>query len=238
MSLIDRLDARLYPGVTRNWDDELFRERILARLDPGAWVLDLGAGAGIVAAMDLRGHAQRVCGIDPDPRVAANPYLDEGLVGVGAALPYPDRAFDLVFADNLLEHLAEPRPVFREAARVLKPGGRFLVKTPNLWHYMPLIARATPHGFHQRINRRRGRAADDTFPTRYRVNTAAAISRFAADAGLVAASIESIEGRPEYLRLSASTYVLGWLYERLVNATPLLRRFRILLIAELVKPGP
>jgi glycosyltransferase involved in cell wall biosynthesis len=32
--------------------------------------------------------------------------------------------------------------------------------------------------------------------------------------------IELIEGRPEYLRFSAPTYLLGWLYERLVNRVP------------------
>ncbi len=46
-----------------------------------------------------------------------------------------------------------------------------------------------------------------------------------------------IEGRPEYLRLSSFTYLLGWLYERLVNALPGLEQFRILLIAVLEKPA-
>ena len=44
------------------------------------------------------------------------------------------------------------------------------------------------------------------------------------------------EGRPEYLRFSAPTYLLGWLYERLVNRMPGLWRLRVLLIAELRKP--
>ena len=47
-----------------------------------------------------------------------------------------------------------------------------------------------------------------------------------------------IEGRPEYLRFSAPTYLLGWLYERLVNQMPGLWRLRVLLIAELRKPMP
>jgi hypothetical protein len=44
-----------------------------------------------------------------------------------------------------------------------------------------------------------------------------------------------IEGRPEYLRLSAFTYVFGWLYERIVNSTRLLERFRVVIIAVLQK---
>ncbi|MEI2780661.1 MAG: hypothetical protein V9H25_05130 [Candidatus Competibacter sp.] len=45
------------------------------------------------------------------------------------------------------------RSVFREVARVLKRGGVFLFKTPNKTHYMPTIARLTPHRFHQFVNR-------------------------------------------------------------------------------------
>ena len=81
--------------------------------------------------MNFRGHARRLCGIDPDPRVAANPYLDEGQVGVGESIPYPDASFDVVFADNVLEHLPDPAAVFAAVTRVLRPGGVFLGKTPN-----------------------------------------------------------------------------------------------------------
>jgi SAM-dependent methyltransferase len=156
---------------------------------------------------------------------------------VGESIPYPAETFDLIFADNVLEHLTDPEAVLREVVRVLKPGGIFLAKTPNKYHYMPLVARLTPHGFHQFINRLRGRASVDTFPTRYRINTPGAIRYYAARSGLRVRGIRLIEGRPEYLRLSSFTYLLGWLYERLVNALPGLERFRILLIAVLEKPA-
>ena len=44
--LTEKLDRTLYPGFVRNWDDRLFRERILEHINPTAVVLDLGAGAG------------------------------------------------------------------------------------------------------------------------------------------------------------------------------------------------
>lgn len=234
--MISYLDRTLYPRHGKNWDDQLFRERILKHLGPDTVVLDLGAGAGVVAAMNFRGLAKRVCGVDLDPRVVENPLLDEGRIADAGGIPYPDAQFDLVFADNVVEHLDEPTLVFGEVRRVLKPGGIFLFKTPNKHHYMPAIARLTPHRFHQFINRLRGREEIDTFPTRYRANTLRDVRRVAREAGFQLISVDRFEGRPEYLRLSWPTYLGGFLYERLVNATSLLAPFRILLVAELAKP--
>ncbi len=236
-SLIHKLDAILYPNHSAHWDDAWFREMILRHIEPGSHVLDLGAGAGIVLEMNFRGQAARVCGVDPDPRVMHNPYLDEARVGIGEAIPYDSGTFDLVFADNVLEHLERPDTVFYEMYRVLKPGGLLLVKTPNKWHYVPTIARLTPHAFHQLVNRLRGRKSADTFPTHYRANTPAAIKRLAENCGLQIVELQLVEGRPEYLRIFWPTYLLGWLYERTVNLVPGLWRFRVVLGAVLQKPG-
>lgn len=239
MSSITRwMDEKLYPNYAKNWDDMLFRERILRHLteESPKDVLDLGAGAGIVAQMNFNGIARRICGVDPDPRVVDNPYLDEGRVGFGESIPYRDGEFDVVFADNVFEHLPNPEKVFAEVFRVLRSGGVLLAKTPNKYHYMPTIARITPHGFHQWVNRLRGREAVDTFPTRYLVNTPEDICRVALKTGFEVKVIDLIEGRPEYLRFSAPSYWMGWAYERLVNVVPLLKRFRILLVVELRKP--
>lgn len=235
-SATDWIDRRFYPGHRNNWDDWLFRERVLAHIMPGTVVLDLGAGAGIVEQMDFRHHGARICGVDLDPRVVDNPMLDEGRVADAGGIPYGDALFDVVFSDNVLEHLDAPLAVFMEVKRVLKPGGVFLFKTPNKFHYMPTIARVTPHAFHQLYNHLRGREAADTFPTRYRANTKRDVLRLAREAGLTVESVNRIEGRPEYLRISAPTYLLGLAYERTVNATPLLEPFRILLVGTLKKP--
>jgi ubiquinone/menaquinone biosynthesis C-methylase UbiE len=231
-AFIKKLDRILYPNHVRNWDDHLFRERILSYVS-GKTVLDLGAGAGIVDAMNFKGVAKKVCGVDLDHRVEANPMLDEGRVADASRIPYSDQLFDVVFADNVVEHLSDPLSVFREVNRVLKPGGVFLFKTPNKTHYMPLIARYTPHIFHQFVNRLRGRADIDTFPTLYRANTINDVRRMGDLAGFEVLSVTRIEGRPEYLRITWPTYLLGAAYERVVNASDTLAMFRILLIAEL-----
>lgn len=234
-SITSWLDRQLYPQYARNWDDKLFRERILTHLRPEFVVLDIGAGAGIVCEMNFRGHVAKICGVDLDPRVTTNTLLDEGKISDAGCIPYNDATFDVVFADNVMEHLAKPLEVFCEINRVLRPGGILLFKTPNKTHYMPTIARFTPHSFHTFINRLRGRAQVDTFPTLYRANTASKVSSLAALSGFEVARISRVEGRPEYARITPITYLAGFLYERIVNATELFAMFRILLIAELRK---
>jgi hypothetical protein len=48
--------------------------------------------------------------------------------------------------------------------------------------------------------------------------------------------VERVEGRPEYLRMTAPRYRTGWVYKRLANAAPMLAPFQMLLIAVLCRP--
>ncbi|MFK7931466.1 MAG: class I SAM-dependent methyltransferase [Myxococcota bacterium] len=235
--IIRRLDEGRYKEFPSRWDDLRFSELIASRVMPTHTVLDLGAGAGIVPEMNFKELAARVCGVDPDPRVVNNPYLHEGRQGVGEQIPYDDQTFDVVFCDNVLEHLENPETVFAEVRRVLKPGGVFLAKTPNYWHYVAVTASVTPLSFHQRFNAARGRKEEDTFPTVYRANTRRDLLKLASKTGMELVDCTRIEGRPEYLRRWASTYIAGTVYERIVNASEILAPFRVVLFAELKRVG-
>lgn len=228
-------DENKYKEYEKNWDDLLFRREIECHLREHHNVLDLGAGAGIVEHMNFRGMAARVVGVDLDPRVTENSFLDQGIIIDGEILPFPDGEFDIVISDNVLEHLENPQATFAEVFRVLKKGGFFLVKTPNKFHYMPLIASLTPTSFHRYVNRKRGRDSEDTFPTLYRANSRKSVDKLSQDIGFSACKISLIEGRPEYLRMYSLTYLFGYLYERIVNSANFFRDFRILLIGVMQK---
>jgi SAM-dependent methyltransferase len=237
-ALVEWMDRRFYPKAASHWDAALFRRLIESRLPKQSAVLDLGAGRGVLGEMDFRGRGVFVAGVDIDPAVLTNPFLDEmKLLNPDGSIPYDDWTFDLVLAHNVLEHLADPDSVFREVHRVLRPNGLFLAKTPNRRHYVATVARLTPHRFHVWVNRRRGQEETDVFPTMYRCNTPESIARLASTSAFTVESVTLVEGRPEYLRGSALSYFGGLLYERLMNSTPHLSRFRAVMLTTLRKNG-
>ena len=131
--LVAYLDRTFYLGYEGNWDDCIFRGALLEKMKSEYVCLDCGAGRGRLTQMDFKGVVKFVAGVDLDDEVYRNPYLDEAkLIDVlNNVIPYKDSTFDLVFSDNVMEHVQNPYLALREIFRVLKPGGCFLSKTPN-----------------------------------------------------------------------------------------------------------
>ncbi|GAA4934880.1 class I SAM-dependent methyltransferase [Streptomyces coeruleoprunus] len=107
----------------------VFAGQLAPLLDPAEPVLDIGVGTGIVAAeLTARGH--RVYGVDLSPGMLAHARDRLGArVAVGDAGRLPVRTASVAQAVStwLLHAGPDPRAVFAEAARVLRPGGRYLV---------------------------------------------------------------------------------------------------------------
>jgi SAM-dependent methyltransferase len=232
------MDQTFYSDFNNHWDDTKFRELLLKEMKSTHRCLDYGAGRGNVKQMNFLGDVEFIAGVDPEKDVLKNPYLNEAkVITLGNnVIPYEDNSFDLVFSDNVLEHVQNPEIVFQEISRVLKSGGTFMAKTPNKWHYMPLIARITPHWFHNYYNKLRGRKTIDTFPTVYKCNSKPAVIKYAKKSGLKVSNFLFIEGRPEYLRLNALTYFIGLIYERMVNFSEIFSPLRIVMIFKIEKP--
>lgn len=105
----------------------LERPETAALLPPlaGKDVLDLGAGTGHYAALAAACGASRGLALDLTfEMLAAAPR--PALVGDACSLPFADGSLDVVVAALLVSFLADRPAVFREVARVLRPGG-FLV---------------------------------------------------------------------------------------------------------------
>lgn len=131
--LVGRLFGRVMVKDTAASNDRAVE---LLELDGPSVVLDLGCGQGrTVAALIDAGH--RAVGVDPSPTMVAQARARnrkacadgraEVLQGDGLVLPLPDRSVDHAITVHTVYFMPDPAAMFGEVARVLRPGGRFVV---------------------------------------------------------------------------------------------------------------
>lgn len=157
---LERVMARFPPDVQRRGLNRMHAElRLrLMELSPflhqGTRLLDVGGGVSVP------GLVLRELGCDVAVLDTWQEYDDayDNQMGTGTAmldrfrsagveavvhdlrapgLPFEDESFDIVTFYDVIEHLpTSPRPVLEEMWRVLRPGGRLVVTTPNLVHLL------------------------------------------------------------------------------------------------------
>ncbi len=107
---------------------------LVAYVRAGDRVLDLGSGEGAftaaLATAGARAIGAEVAAAAVERAREAHPELDFRLIPIDGPLPWPDGAFELVWASEVIEHIADTARWLSEIRRVLVPGGRLLVTTP------------------------------------------------------------------------------------------------------------
>jgi SAM-dependent methyltransferase len=153
--LVEFTGERVIPGQGDDdlWSEHVARYAYARRYAEGRRVLDAGCGTGYGSA-ELSQAALRVTGIDSARdaiEFARANYPIPGLdfvVASCARLPFPAKAFDLVVAFEVIEHLTGQRAFLEECARVLTPHGLFIVSSPNRRYYAETRAKTGPNPYH------------------------------------------------------------------------------------------
>jgi SAM-dependent methyltransferase len=129
-------DSELYSPERRdifNFIDETKVRHLRPLLPASGNAIEIGAGSGRLLIRLGHERPYRLVALDYAPyavRAVRENYrranvAGHALFGDATRLPLADASFDLVLSGGLLEHFRDPRPVVREMARVLRPGGLF-----------------------------------------------------------------------------------------------------------------
>jgi len=136
MSSSERHEAlwRSVPPDLEPSDFALRRDFLLGHVAPSDRVLDVGCGEGLFAS-ELARSGARVLGIDvaEEPLERArerDPALELRHVPEGGEWDLADASFDVVWAGEVIEHVADTAAWLSEVRRVLRSGGSLLVSTP------------------------------------------------------------------------------------------------------------
>jgi SAM-dependent methyltransferase len=223
------LRERYYPeskgtGLTNVDGTMEFYGQVRTLLEPGMVVVDVGCGRGAGAAdpvterrvtRDLRTTGARAIGLDVDPVAATNPLIDEFRPITSSRWPVDDGSVDVCVSDYVMEHIEDPGAYLREVSRILKPGGHFCFRTPNIHSYFGLLSRMTPGRLKASVVKRTTakREAQDVFPAFYRFNTIKTVTDLLTRASFQP-RVWTTEAEPSYLAFSRFTYALGVLHQR------------------------
>lgn len=115
---------------------KLIARDLVPHADGRARALDVGCREGAQTRwLEQRGY--RVTSIDVEKLFDSAEVVD-----ANEPLPYPDAHFDVVWCSEVIEHLADPNYSLGEMRRVLAPGGKLVVTTPNSYAWFYRMAKA------------------------------------------------------------------------------------------------
>lgn len=168
---------------------ETWYEVVVDRLvtDQTTW-LDVGGGKAVfphneLLSRTLADRCAHLVGVDPSANIELNPFVHERAQCFIEDFQ-SDRTFSLATLRMVAEHVQQPHRAVASLARLVEPGGKVVVYTPNKWSLASVTARLTPQCVHSWAASLLWRANDeDVFPTAYQMNTYGRLNALFADGG-------------------------------------------------------
>ena len=127
---------RMIPESVDAWTlwEHLYRYRFALQFVRGKRVVDVACGEGYGSAAMLRAGAAGVIGLDVSPETCIHARQKYGVDARPAdahCLPLADASVDTVVSFETIEHLSDPPRFLDECRRILAPGGKLVISTPN-----------------------------------------------------------------------------------------------------------
>jgi ubiquinone/menaquinone biosynthesis C-methylase UbiE len=215
---------------------ESYKRKLAQLVQPRMRLLHAGCGWDRNNVSRPYQESCEIVGIDLDQRVQSMFHSQFHLASL-ADLPFEDEHFDVVFSEYVMEHVEDPDSAYREISRVLKPGGRAVILTPNLFSYKSLVAAFTPQWFHiwmGRIRYGRGHEAD-MYPTCFQCNTLRRFEYFSKKHGLKLIQVEFVTNGPTWFSKFPVLFEFFHLYHLIIQRLALFCQLRCALIVEMEK---
>jgi ubiquinone/menaquinone biosynthesis C-methylase UbiE len=234
-----KVESIVAPGL--QYSQSIYEETLRPLVGPHTAWIDLGCGHQILPPWrsaqeaEIAGIPAIVVGVDYSlSSLSKHRNISYRVKGDITELPFKNCSFDLATANMVLEHLDRPDVQFREIARVLKPGGIFLIHTPNVFGYATIAARAIPKFARRKLVRfLEGRGEEDVFPTHYRANSMRRIEHLAQGSGFSVRNMRMIVSSAALIAIPPFVVLeLAWI--RLLMTKPL-RPLRTNIITTLEK---
>ena len=143
-SFADNFDSKMNMYDTNKRLDVIFSELLVEDIS-GKELLDAGCGTGWFSKISCQRGAN-VTSMDLGENLLSKVALkceSHRVVGSILDIPFEDNIFDIIISSEVIEHVPEPVKALHELFRVLKPGGKLVLTTPNkFWYFAIWIANA------------------------------------------------------------------------------------------------
>jgi ubiquinone/menaquinone biosynthesis C-methylase UbiE len=217
--------------------ESIFRREVLMLVSPESTLVDVGCGRKAKFLRSLSSHVKKAYGIDLEISETVVEGKVQIMYGDAEALPLPNRSTDLITMYDVVEHFRDPKRVFLECKRILKPGGALVLVTTCKFYPPILLGRALPHCIRRWANPIiSGTKKEDTFPAYYKANSARALRRLSTSVGLNVVSIKHLTYHPEYYMFSTLFYRCAVAVERFVLQREIFTHLRHHILCQLRRP--
>lgn len=211
---IDKIVKKGYPNF-KDW--QYYYRKLLRQYTKGKTVLDAGCGKGGIIA-EFKNQTKQIIGLDDDVSLLnQNRIVDKKIVAKLDKIPMTSNIIDTAVATFVLEHVKNPKDVFLEIFRILKPEGIFIFITTNVYNPVMFFSMLLPYHIHKFLREKLlHKISEGTHETYYYANTYSKLNQFAKEVGFRSHQIIRV-GNPEYLSFSKVTILPAVYFEKMVD---------------------